>query len=86
MTEARIVVRACQEDEPKGGTEVWRSSRCQQVSVKPSHTTWSGLCSQPLHTRWPDLTTPSSGTSSLYDLLGRKRMTFVISQEKICLV
>jgi len=85
VTEARIVVRACQEDELKGGAEVWRSSWCQQVRVKPSHIIWSDLCSQPLHTRWPDPRAPSSGASSLSSSLERKRMTFVIPFDKYLL-
>ena len=82
VTEARIVVRACQGDELKGGPEVWRSSWCQQVRVKPSHSTWSDLCSQPLHTRWPDPRAPSSGASSLSSSFESKRMSFVIPFDK----
>ena len=82
VTEARIVVRACQEDELKGSAEVKRSSRCQQVRVKPSHSTWSDLCSQPLHTRWPDPSAPSSGASSLSSSFESKRMSFAIPFDK----
>ena len=46
MTEARIVVTACQEDELKGGAEVWRSIWCHQVRVKPSHTTCGQVSAQ----------------------------------------